>query len=118
MSLNNKSNKPEQQRMTAQDLNDILFNALDLQTSIEERLWNIANALRSNSTLKASEYATPVLGLIFLKYASNKFQLATPIVESEIEKWDEEEDIKKLYIAECGKKIILCLKILKNRTLH
>ena len=66
--------------MTEQDLQDILFDGLDLQAGIEERLWNAANALRSNSTLKASEYATPVLGLIFLKYASNKFLLASYLI--------------------------------------
>lgn len=88
--------------MTDQDLQDILFDGLDLELGIEEKLWNAANRLRSNSTLKASEYATPVLGLIFLKYASNKFEQAKPLVEADIQPWDEEEDIKKLYIAKCG----------------
>ena len=32
---------------------------------IENRLWAAANELRANSKLKASEYAVPVLGLIF-----------------------------------------------------
>jgi type I restriction enzyme M protein len=88
--------------MTNQDLEQILFDGLDLETGLEDRLWNAANRLRANSTLKASEYATPVLGLIFLKYASNKFELAKPLVEAEKQPWDEEEDIKKLYIAKCG----------------
>lgn len=88
--------------MTNQDLQSILFDGLDLASGLEEKLWNAANQLRSNSTLKASEYATPVLGLIFLKYASNRFELAKPLVEADIQPWDEEEDIKKLYIAKCG----------------
>ena len=36
---------------------------------IEKRLWSAADELRVNSRLRASEYSTPVLGLIFLKYA-------------------------------------------------
>jgi type I restriction enzyme M protein len=41
--------------------------------SIEKNLWEAANQLRANSKLKASEYASPVLGLIFLKFADFKF---------------------------------------------
>ncbi len=44
-----------------------------IQNSIENRLWSIADELRANSRLRASEYSTPVLGLIFLRYADHKF---------------------------------------------
>ncbi len=40
---------------------------------IEKRLWNAADELRANSDLRTSEYSTPVLGLIFLRYADHKF---------------------------------------------
>ncbi len=40
---------------------------------IETRLWDVADELRANSHLKASEYSVPVLGLIFLKYADSRF---------------------------------------------
>ena len=40
---------------------------------IENRLWSAADELRANSHLRASEYSTPVLGLIFLRYADHKF---------------------------------------------
>ena len=40
---------------------------------IENRLWAAADELRANSKLKSSEYAVPVLGLIFLRYADHKF---------------------------------------------
>lgn len=40
---------------------------------IERRLWAAADQLRANSKLKSSEYATPVLGLIFLRYAEVRF---------------------------------------------
>jgi type I restriction enzyme M protein len=40
---------------------------------MEKRLWAVADELRANSGLKTSEYSTPVLGLIFLRYADYKF---------------------------------------------
>ncbi len=43
---------------------------------IEKRLWDTADQLRANSKLKSSEYAAPVLGLIFLRYADYKFGIA------------------------------------------
>ena len=45
-------------------------------TEIEKKLWQTADELRANSKLKASEYSVPVLGLIFLKFADQKFTLA------------------------------------------
>jgi len=47
---------------------------------IENRLW-AADELRANSKLKSSEYAVPVLGLIFPRYADQKFS----VVQKEIE---------------------------------
>ena len=44
-------------------------------TNLEKRLWEAADGLRANSRLKASEYSAPVLGLIFLRFADNKFTL-------------------------------------------
>ena len=43
---------------------------------IESRLWAAADELRANSKLKSSEYSVPVLGLVFLRYADHKFQVA------------------------------------------
>jgi type I restriction enzyme M protein len=43
---------------------------------VERRLWEAADELRANSRLKASEYSVPVLGLIFLRFADHRFQLA------------------------------------------
>jgi type I restriction enzyme M protein len=37
------------------------------------RLWETADELRANSHLKAADYAIPVLGLIFLKFADSRF---------------------------------------------
>jgi len=40
---------------------------------IENRLWSAADKLWANTGLKPSEYAAPVLGLIFLRYAETRF---------------------------------------------
>jgi type I restriction enzyme M protein len=47
---------------------------------LEKRLWDAADELRANSGLKSSEYGTPVLGLIFLRFAETKFDAATPAI--------------------------------------
>jgi type I restriction enzyme M protein len=53
---------------------------------LEATLWRSADNLRANSDLKSTEYSTPVLGLIFLKFADNKY--------SQYEKEIHEEYIK------------------------
>lgn len=52
-------------------------------TDIERRLWHAADELRANSRLRASEYSTPVLGLIFLRYAYHKFMQAEQEIRRE-----------------------------------
>jgi len=42
-------------------------------SELEKGLWEAADSLRANSSLKPSEYSVPVLGLIFLRYADFKF---------------------------------------------
>lgn len=49
---------------------------------LEAELWRAADQLRANSKLTASEYSMPVLGLIFLRHAYNRFQK----VKTEVEK--------------------------------
>jgi type I restriction enzyme M protein len=44
-------------------------------------LWDSAEQLWSNSDLKPSEYAMPVLGLVFLKYADHKFAHVDKLVQ-------------------------------------
>lgn len=55
--------------------------AFDLK-EFENKLWNTADELRANSSLKYNEFSTPVLGLIFLKFADYRFQKAKPEIES------------------------------------
>ena len=47
---------------------------------LQSKLWEAADQLRANSGLKASEYASPVLGLIFLRYAEERFARAAEVV--------------------------------------
>jgi type I restriction enzyme M protein len=42
---------------------------------IENRLWAAADKLWANTGLRPSEFSTPVLGLIFLRYAETKFNV-------------------------------------------
>lgn len=49
---------------------------------LEGRLWDAADELRANSGLKASEYGTPVLGLIFLRFADARFKAARGRIEA------------------------------------
>lgn len=46
--------------------------ATDL-SELQRKLWEAADQLRANSGLRASDYSTPVLGLIFLRYADLRF---------------------------------------------
>ncbi|MGD0448906.1 MAG: N-6 DNA methylase [Candidatus Dormibacteria bacterium] len=47
---------------------------------IAAHLWDAADELRANSHLKAAEYSIPVLGLIFLKFADNRFAEAHAVL--------------------------------------
>ena len=44
-----------------------------MDKQLTSKLWAAADELRANSDLKPTEYSTPVLGIIFLKYAYNRF---------------------------------------------
>ena len=39
----------------------------------EAELWKVADDLRANSNLASNEYFMPVMGLIFLRHATNRF---------------------------------------------
>ncbi len=51
---------------------------------LEAELWRAADQLRANSKLTASEYSMPVLGLIFLRHAFNRFQKVKIEVEKDL----------------------------------
>lgn len=50
---------------------------------LESKLWEAADHLRANSSLRLNEFAEPVLGLIFLKFADVKFNTAKKEIEVE-----------------------------------
>ncbi len=43
---------------------------------LEDSLWAAADNLRANSKLTSSEYRMPVLGVIFLRHAANRYDAA------------------------------------------
>jgi type I restriction enzyme M protein len=53
---------------------------------LEKRLWDTADELRANTGLKASEYSTPILGLIFLKFADSKYSQYEKEIKKEFNK--------------------------------
>jgi type I restriction enzyme M protein len=51
---------------------------------LDTELWEAADQLRANSKLTAAEYSMPVLGLIFLRHADNRFKAYLPVIEADI----------------------------------
>ena len=51
---------------------------------LENDLWEAADQLRANSRLTAGEYSMPVLGLIFLRQATNRFYAVKHKVEAQL----------------------------------
>lgn len=56
------------------------FNGLE---KFESGLWKIADNLRANSNLASNEYFMPIMGLIFLRHATNRFYEATIAIEAD-----------------------------------
>jgi hypothetical protein len=50
---------------------------------LEADLWEAADQLRANSKLTSSEYCMPVLGIIFLRHATNRFEAVTRQIEAD-----------------------------------
>ena len=56
---------------------------LDSLAQLEADLWQAADNLRANSGLASSEYCMPVLGVIFLRHAANRFEAATRQIQQD-----------------------------------
>ncbi|UUZ62969.1 type I restriction-modification system subunit M [Polaromonas sp. P1-6] len=52
-------------------------------SQIESSLWEAADQLRANSKLTSSEYCMPVLGVIFLRHATNRYQAALQAIQAD-----------------------------------
>jgi type I restriction enzyme M protein len=50
---------------------------------LERDLWEAADNLRANSKLTSSDYFMPVLGVIFLRHAANRFEAARRQIEAD-----------------------------------
>ncbi len=77
----------------------------DQLKQLEADLWSASNNLRANSDLKSSEYATPVLGLIFLKFAENNYRRYETGIIMEYQKLKgtrREKKISDIAIEKCG----------------
>src|SRR5215216_905496 len=77
----------------------------DQLKQLEKELWNAADNLRANSDLKSSEYAIPVLGLIFLKFADNNYRRREAEIMTEYQKLKgtrREKELSKIAIDKCG----------------
>jgi type I restriction enzyme M protein len=49
-------------------------------------LWASADQLRANSGLKSTEYVTPILGLIFLRFAESKYSQIEAEINAEYDR--------------------------------
>ena len=51
--------------------------------NLEADLWKVADNLRANSHLASNEYFMPIMGLIFLRHATNRYYAALAAIEEE-----------------------------------
>jgi type I restriction enzyme M protein len=58
-------------------------HALSNIEQLETDLWAAADNLRANSKLTSSEYCMPVLGVIFLRHATNRYDIAAAQIVTE-----------------------------------
>jgi len=54
---------------------------------LEADLWEAADNLRANSKLTSSDYFMPVLGVIFLRHAANRFEAARRQIQADQVAW-------------------------------
>ena len=64
------------------------LNTADI--GFEDQIWKAADKMRGN--IDASEYKSVVLGLIFLKYISDKFEARYEALVAEGEGFEEDKD--------------------------
>ena len=76
----------------------------DIQ-DLEKRLWKTADDLRQGAGIKASQYAQPIFGLIFLRFADNKYRKVEAGIVAEYNKRKgtlRECTLKEIAIKTCG----------------
>jgi type I restriction enzyme M protein len=73
--------------------------------NLKDRLWEGADQLRANSGLKSTEYATPILGLIFLRFAQGKYAQFEDAIVAEYKGKKGKRDERKIHeiaVEKCG----------------
>lgn len=91
--------------VTNQDTQELLFDRIPRKQVFEENLWAAADKLRASARLKSSEYAAPLLGLFFLRYASNRFDSLSTQATAEFESNKDRrnaETLEEIYFRLCG----------------
>jgi type I restriction enzyme M protein len=61
----------------------VAMDALTNIDKLEASLWDAADNLRANSKLTSSEYCMPVLGVIFLRHATNRYDAVIRQIEAD-----------------------------------
>lgn len=72
---------------------------------LEDKLWDAADKLRADSGLKSTQYSTPLLGLIFLRFASNKYDKYKDEIEAEYQASQNTRNPKtkeEIALSKCG----------------
>ena len=72
---------------------------------LEDDLWKSADDLRANSDLKSNEYSTPVLGLIFLRFADNRYRQYEPAIQqayNSLKGGRREKSMHEIALEQCG----------------
>ncbi len=72
---------------------------------LERKLWKTADDLRQGAGIKASQYAQPIFGLIFLRFADNKYRKIEAEIVAEYNKRKgtlRARPLKKIAIKTCG----------------
>ncbi len=86
------------------DTKDDAVNNEELK-KLENNLVKGADLLRANTGLKSSEYSTPVLGIIFLRFADNRYQKYEESINAEYQELKggrREKKIADIAIEKCG----------------
>tara|TARA_R100001369_G_scaffold10176_1_gene23163 strand:- start:13227 stop:15458 length:2232 start_codon:yes stop_codon:yes gene_type:complete len=72
---------------------------------LNDDLWSAATKMRADSDLKLNEIDTPLLGLIFLKFADNKYTLVENEIEAELKAQESsrrQRPVHEIAIEKCG----------------
>jgi type I restriction enzyme M protein len=84
--------KPVSGKAKQKKLDEVVVDeceAVDKNQELQDlynRLWTAADELRANSSLRANQYSTPILGILFLRYADHKFSEATEQLDEQLKK--------------------------------